>query len=95
MLENELEKLTQEKAPEFEISDAMVDEIADFFTDMMRSQNQPRKVRQFLSSFIDEILICDVEIKISYDPAVIIDSTAVHSRKKWLPELDSNQRPND
>ncbi len=94
-LEEELEKLAQEKAPEFEISDAMVDEVADFFADLMREQKNPRKIRQFLSSFIDDISIGDEEIKISYDPAVIIDSTAVHSRKIWLPELDSNQRPND
>ncbi|MTI15220.1 hypothetical protein E1189_19680 [Sansalvadorimonas verongulae] len=91
VLEKDLESLAQEKAPDFEINDEMVDEMSVFFADMMKSQNHPRKIRQFLSSFIEEILICDDEIRITYDPAVIIDSTAVHSRKKWLPELDSNQ----
>ncbi|WP_366556862.1 recombinase family protein [Endozoicomonas ascidiicola] len=94
-LEAELERLSEERPPEFEITDGMVEEVSDFFSGMMKEQNNPKKLRQFLSSVLDEIVVGEEEIKISYDPAVIIDSAAVHSRKKWLPELDSNQRPND
>lgn len=50
----------------------------------------PRKLREFVGSFVKEVTVGDVEVVVDYHPECLVrlgNRTRVHSAKEWLPVL--------
>ncbi|HIJ23832.1 MAG TPA: hypothetical protein HPP65_03030 [Gammaproteobacteria bacterium] len=59
--------------------------------DVIRSAENPLKIRGFFSTFIDRIVLDASEVRIEYDPERLVSmSIVVHSDPCWPPRQGSN-----
>lgn len=60
--------------------------------------NDPKKLREFVRSFVKEITVGDVEVLVDYHPECLVqldNRTRIRSAENWLLNLGSNQGPTD
>ena len=96
-LNTELAVAETEKPPQLEISETDLTELSELLVDIIKTTNNPGKVREFFKTFIHSITLQDNEIKVKYRPEALItvNSEIVPSERKWLPLPDSNGGPAD
>tara|TARA_Y200000002_G_scaffold383069_1_gene402963 strand:+ start:991 stop:2613 length:1623 start_codon:yes stop_codon:yes gene_type:complete len=87
-LNTELAVAETEKPPQLEISETDLTELSELLVDIIKTTNNPGKVREFFKTFIHSITLQDNEIKVKYRPEALItvNSEIVPSERKWLPE---------
>lgn len=88
-LQKDLAALDAEEPPEIPIDEEDVEELAQLLVTVIKETDNPRKVRAFFSSFVQEIVVGEEEVRIEYDPQKLINRPgegAVHSMAGWLPE---------
>ncbi|MFZ5514679.1 MAG: recombinase family protein [Pseudomonadota bacterium] len=96
-LEGKLVAIDAEQAPQIEVDQADIRELAEAVATIIKTTENPKKLRQFFSSFIEGIHIGNDAVRIEYNPEAIINrpERAVHSEAIWLPGTGSNRRPSD
>ncbi len=85
-LELSLTELEDVEPPQVTIDEADLDSVRDFVREVIAESDNPRKVREFLSGFVDRIIIRDsgADIEFRRDRLVTANATeTVHSRKIW------------
>lgn len=88
-LESKLASIEAEDPPEVTVSDAQIAEISEALRYIVRTTDNPKKLRHFFSSFIDRIWVGDDSVRIEYRPECLIynrEPIAVPSKDDWLPE---------
>lgn len=97
-LERQLVEINAEQRPQIDVSDQDVTELSASLRYIIRTSEDPKKVRAFFRSFIRDIWVDRSEVRIEYRPEVLVinrEPLPVPGRLSWLPRLDSNQRPTD
>jgi site-specific DNA recombinase len=96
-LNTELALAETEKPPTLEILESDLTELSELLTDIIKTTNNPGKVREFFKTFIDSIVLQGNEITVKYRPEALmsVNSEVVPSEEKWLPLPDSNGGPAD
>lgn len=94
-LEREIDDICNETPPVVDITEADTDELADFLTEIIKENNNPKRARAFFSSFIEHIEVGDSDIVITYRPEFIASTRVstssdggriVPSEEIWLPK---------
>ena len=87
-LTTELTLAEQEQPPQLDITEKDLSELSELLIDIIKTTNNPSKVRSFFRSFINSIQLKDDEIFVEYRPEALISANSgiVHSEKKWLPD---------
>ena len=76
--------------PETIVSDIEVKEMASILRDIVRTTNDPKRLRMFFSSFITDISVDADCVVINYDKSKLINQAGfdmVPSKPRWLPDL--------
>jgi site-specific DNA recombinase len=97
-LERELAKIEAEQPPQSFLSDSNLDELSAALVGIIKTSENPKKVRAFFQSFIESIYIQKDRLVIKYDPAKLVmvrPGKVVPSNVLWLPGTGSNRRPSD
>ncbi|NDP60042.1 MAG: hypothetical protein GZ090_11865 [Oxalobacteraceae bacterium] len=96
-LEGSLLVLEDEKDPVLDISADDIATATESLRLLVTEEASAATARTFFSSFVKKIEIQAEQVVIKYDPAKIMnhESSVVHSKNWWLPDLDSNQGPAD
>lgn len=86
-----------EKPPRNVATAKDVDELREILVSIVKTSNQPKKIRDFFAEFVTGIFIDDKAVRIEYNPQRIIrePSKMVPGTTVWLPGPGSNQGPND
>lgn len=86
-LQQDLANLDAEEPPEIGVSEGDVENLAQLLVTVIKETDNPKKVRAFFSSFVQEIQVGAEEVRIEYDPQNLINRPkgAVHSMPNWLP----------
>lgn len=87
-------EIEEEQPPKAGITHADIGEMSQILVDIIKTTENPKKVRHFFSSFIDGVFVEDDHVRVEYRPQVLLNR-AVHSTNDWLPGQDSNLRPKD
>ena len=72
--------------------------MANLFRDIVMTTSDPKKLRMFFASFIQQIVVKDGSVRIEYQAELLVNRVGfdtVHSNKCWLPDLGSNQGHTD
>jgi len=88
--EIDLIKLEEESEPIVDVSDTEITEMAELMRDIVLSTADRKKVREFLSMFIDELVISGQEVILKYNRERLMNRAslgAVHSNAVWLPDM--------
>ena len=86
--------IKSEKEPEVTISPDDLQQIAGFFINIIRKSENPKKIRSFLSSVIDRIIIENETAKVCYRPDMLMHSKKCFAAEGvWLPGTGSNRQP--
>ncbi|WP_368854332.1 recombinase family protein [Gulbenkiania mobilis] len=99
-LEDDLARIEDEIAPEINVSEEEVNMATATMANIVRSTQEPAKLRALMGSFIHEIMLNSEEVSMEYRPERIIRKEkryelGVRSVESWLPEQGSNLRPAD
>lgn len=73
-------------------------EASEVLRGLVMDCNDPKKLREFVGSFVKEITVGDVEVVVDYHPECLVqlnNRTRVRSAENWLLNLGSNQGPTD
>ena len=73
-------------------------EAAEALRGIVLECNDPKKLREFVGSFVKCITVGDSEILVDYHPECLVQlnhRSTVHSANNWLLDLGSNQGPTD
>lgn len=87
--EAELDQLERMPPPAVSISPESIDELTQFVHDTLEYASE-KKVRQFLGTFVERIVLQDRSAVIHYHPGRLVNAhqgEVVHSTGNWLPEL--------
>lgn len=97
VLEQEKAIIEAEHPPVVKVDTEMLEAVSGYLIDVLVSSKDPKKVRDFLASFIDHIEIRNEDVEIVYNPEKLLTgaSAPVLSEVVWLPDLDSNQGQTD
>lgn len=90
-LEEKMIKIEEEEMPEVAISDLEIGEMTDLMRDIVRTTDDPKRLRTFFSSFVQQVDVNGNDVVIQYDRTKLINRAGfdtVHSKETWLPELD-------
>lgn len=71
-IEGRLTDLEQMEVPQVELDARQLDELSEYFRAIVENSDNPGKVRDFLSSFIDSVVITDGEAMINYNPSKLV-----------------------
>lgn len=94
-LESEIADIETQQAPQVSITDAEVADAVEFLRAVVRDAD-PKKVRLFFSTFVDNLTVNDDAVSVEYCKDKLIETAAgrrvasatVHSRSgRWLPVL--------
>ncbi len=83
-----ISELDAEQPPVVEVTSEDVDELADILRAAIVSNDDPKRLRHFFSTFIRAIIVDAEQVRIEYDPAKLVNrpiAEAVHSEVIWLP----------
>ena len=96
-LNTELAVAETEKPPELNISEHDLAELSELLVDIIKTTQNPGKVREFFKTFIHSIHLQGNDIKVKYRPEALLSahSGIVPSEREWLPLPDSNGGPAD
>lgn len=89
-VEARLIKIEEEEMPETVVSDIEVNEMADMLRDIVKTTEDPKRLRMFFSSFITEISVDADRVVINYDKSKLVNQAGfdvVPSKARWLPDL--------
>jgi hypothetical protein len=89
-IEARLIKIEEEEMPEAVVSDIEVSEMADMLRDIVKTTEDPKRLRMFFSSFITEISVDAACVVINYDKSKLVNQAGfdvVPSKARWLPDL--------
>ena len=92
-LEKQLVEIDEARAPEVRITEADIDDLAESLRYIIKTTENPKKLRHFFASFIEKIWVEEEQVRIEYKPECLaqrIDNGAVPSKREWLPGEDSN-----
>ena len=84
-LEAELALLEDERQPVQSVTDSDVDRLVETLKDIVHTSQNPSKIRHFFGTFVSEIAVNADDVKIDYDPTVLLKQHVVHSERNWLP----------
>jgi hypothetical protein len=84
-LEHRLGEVDAEQPPEVLISEADVRELRDFLLEIMQTTDVKR-LRHFFQSFIRGVWVGNRNVRIEYEPDVLVNREVVPSDVIWLPE---------
>jgi DNA invertase Pin-like site-specific DNA recombinase len=85
-IETELTDLENQPVPQAKIGDREIREIGDYLRQLLEETGDPKKVREFLGSFIDKAVIAGDRVTIHYNQAKLIGSGGeVHNARNWHP----------
>jgi DNA invertase Pin-like site-specific DNA recombinase len=87
-IESSLTELELQEPPEVKASDIELLALQDFVRDVVLQSNNPQKIREFLGTFIEAIVVTGSEARICYRKDRLVTANAtetVHSEKGWLP----------
>lgn len=87
-IESELISLESEQAPELPIAEHDIDKLAMAMVDIIKTSDNPKKIRQFFGSFIKGIYITDRDARISYLPEALLRQQRFPVSPGWLPRAD-------
>lgn len=90
VLEASLDALESQPVPISKIDDVQLAQVAAFVREMVEGCQEPKKIREFLGSFIEKVTITGDEALIRYHPSKLVNSSgwdAVQSGGNWLPDL--------
>lgn len=73
-IETELSDLERQPVPQAQIDDREIREIGDYLRQLLEETGDPKKVREFLSSFIDKVVIVGDQVTIHYNQAKLVGS---------------------
>ena len=96
--EKGLTKLEEEVIPEIEVSENQIAEAANFLREIVLASDDPSKLRNFFSTFIERITLGEKEVDVEYAKQKLMNQggmALVHSKQTWLLDLGSNQGPTD
>ena len=87
----------RQTAPELKTTKKDLADLSEVLVDIIKTSQNPSKVREFFKTFIDTIELQDDEIKVTYRPEALVASRSgkVPSKDGWLPLPDSNGGPAD
>ena len=99
-LEESVTAVEQEEEPLFDATDEQVEAARKTMVGILRATDDAKRLRLLMSNVLENILLNDDGVEISYRPERIMDAKnrpikAVHSNQNWLPEQGSNLRPAD
>jgi DNA invertase Pin-like site-specific DNA recombinase/DNA-binding protein H-NS len=97
-LDLQLVALEEEEVPEVSIDDDDVQEMASLLRDIVTTTADEKKLRLFFSSFIDQIVVSDTELRIEYKADKLVNRAGfdtVRTKAGWLPDQGSNLGPAD
>ena len=89
-IEAKLIKIEEEEMPETIVSDIEAIEMADILRDIVKTTEDPKRLRMFFSSFITGISVDADNVVINYDQSKLINHAGfdvVPSKSRWLPDL--------
>lgn len=87
-IEARLAKIGEEDVPETVIGNLEVAEMADILRDIVKTANDPKRLRLFFSSFIQNIRVDADSVMINYDKSKLMNQAgldAVPGKARWLP----------
>jgi hypothetical protein len=93
LFELENEQTTPANAPQVDPAEA-----AEALRGIVLECNDPKKLREFVGSFVKQITVGDLEVLVDYHPECLVQlnhRSTVHSANNWLLDLGSNQGPTD
>jgi DNA invertase Pin-like site-specific DNA recombinase len=87
-LQTDIDMFKLERPPTRELNEIDAEEMRAFMVDMIKNPSNPARIREYLQSFIESIVIDRDDVVINYYPEAIVstDGKEVHSRAGWLPE---------
>ena len=97
-IETRLIRIEEEEMPETAVSDIDVTEMAEMLRDIVKTTEDPKRLRMFFSSFIEGIVVDASCLVVNYDKSKLVNQAGfemVPTKPNWLPDLDSNQGPAD
>ncbi len=89
--------MESEADPDLDISEEDINQAADTLREVVTTCEDPVTLRTFFSSFVRKIILEKDRLVVDYDPTKLMnhETSVVHSKHRWLPDLDSNQGPAD
>jgi len=97
-LDLQLVAFEEEQMPEVSIDEDDVQEMASLLRDIVTTTADEKKLRLFFSSFIDQIVVSDTELRIEYKADKLVNRAGfdtVRTKAGWLPDQGSNLGPAD
>lgn len=92
LLEKGLQDLENEATMPPDMGGIQPADAAEALRGLVLDCNDPRKLREFVGSFVKEITVGDVEVLVDYHPECLVrldNRTRIRSAEKWLPILGS------
>ncbi|MFA6971655.1 MAG: recombinase family protein [Gallionella sp.] len=89
-IETRLIRIEEEEMPETVVSDIDVTEMAEMLRDIVKTTEDPKRLRMFFSSFIEGIVVDASCLVVNYDKSKLINQAGfdvVPTKPKWLPDL--------
>ena len=87
LVDLENERMSANEQPEVDPAEA-----AEVLRDIVLNCEDPKKLREFVGSFVREITVNDSEVVVDYHPECLVrhnHRAKIHSAEKWLPVLGS------
>lgn len=97
VLTEEIARLEVEQPPQLAETDEDLAEIQGVLLDLVKDRGEVVRTRAMLGRLVDSAVIHPERVDIVYKTELLAERQAipVHSAKKWLRDLDSNQGPSD
>lgn len=86
-LEEKLVRIEEECMPEVDASDLEIEEMTELMRDIVKTTEDPKRLRAFFSSFINEVKVNNSGVVIQYDRTKVMNRAgfdAVHRKETWL-----------
>jgi len=87
-IEQAIGDVDAEQPPTVEVTPSDVDDLAEILRTAVMSNDDPKQLRHFFSTFIRAIVVENDRVVIEYDPEKLVNrpvTEAVHSEVIWLP----------
>lgn len=98
-LTREMAELESQPAPSFDADSPEIEAIQAMLGEIIRDRREVKRSRLMLGRLLESVVLLSDRAMINYRTEALAGETgkapAVHRQKKWLRELDSNQRPSD
>lgn len=92
-LNSQLIDLEEEDMPDPLVEEGDLKGMAKLFRETVKTTEDPKKLRHFFSSFIEQIIVTDDGVRIEYRADKLVNLSgfdSVRSKVTWLPDQGSN-----